>query len=235
MDITYIPMARGFVYLAAVVDWFSRRVLAWRLSITMEVEFCLEAVEEALATVRTTGDLQHRPGQPVHQRRLHRAAVGERDRDQHGWPRLAGATMSLSSGCGGRSNTRRSICTPTTVSARHVLRSGGIWTSTIASGRIRALLPERRIVPTSTTCRCSRQPDFRRRCRGVTPVGLRPPCVTPRQRHTTISTGRGSTYRERNAVSTKPATSKVAKASKSSMYNSDRRAPASCGSLRSEW
>jgi putative transposase len=48
MDITYIPMARGFVYLAAVVDWFSRRVLAWRLSITMEVEFCLDAVAEAL-------------------------------------------------------------------------------------------------------------------------------------------------------------------------------------------
>jgi putative transposase len=49
MDITYIPMARGFVYLAAVVDWFSRRVLAWRVSITMDVEFCLEALEEALA------------------------------------------------------------------------------------------------------------------------------------------------------------------------------------------
>ena len=49
MDITYIPMARGFVYLAAVVDWFSRRVLSWRVSITMEVDFCLEAVEEALA------------------------------------------------------------------------------------------------------------------------------------------------------------------------------------------
>ena len=49
MDITYIPMARGFVYLAAVVDWFSRRVLAWRLSVTLEAEFCLEAVEEALA------------------------------------------------------------------------------------------------------------------------------------------------------------------------------------------
>jgi putative transposase len=48
-DITYIPMARGFVYLAAVVDWFSRRVLSWRLSITMDVAFCLEAVEEALA------------------------------------------------------------------------------------------------------------------------------------------------------------------------------------------
>ena len=49
MDITYVPMARGFVYLAAVVDWFSRRVLAWRLSITLEVDFCLAAVEEALA------------------------------------------------------------------------------------------------------------------------------------------------------------------------------------------
>ena len=43
------PMARGFVYLAAVVDWFSRRVLSWRLSISMAVDFCLEAVEEALA------------------------------------------------------------------------------------------------------------------------------------------------------------------------------------------
>lgn len=49
MDITYIPMARGFVYLAAVVDWFSRRVLAWRLSISMDVGFCIEAVEEALS------------------------------------------------------------------------------------------------------------------------------------------------------------------------------------------
>ena len=49
MDITYIPMARGFIYLAAVVDWFSRWVLAWRLSITLETEFCLDAVNEALA------------------------------------------------------------------------------------------------------------------------------------------------------------------------------------------
>jgi putative transposase len=49
MDITYIPIARGFVYLAAVVDWFSRRVLAWRVSITMEACFCIEALEEALS------------------------------------------------------------------------------------------------------------------------------------------------------------------------------------------
>jgi putative transposase len=48
MDITYIPMAKGTCYLAAVIDWFTRRVLAWRLSITMEASFCIEAVEEAL-------------------------------------------------------------------------------------------------------------------------------------------------------------------------------------------
>jgi len=49
MDLTYIPMARGFVYLAAVIDWFSRKVLSWRISITMDKAFCIEAVEEALA------------------------------------------------------------------------------------------------------------------------------------------------------------------------------------------
>ena len=48
-DITYIPMARGFVYLCAVMDWFARRILAWRLSNTMEAEFCVEVLEDALA------------------------------------------------------------------------------------------------------------------------------------------------------------------------------------------
>ena len=49
MDITYIPMARGFVYLAVVLDWFSRRVLSWGVSITMEAAFCVETLEDALA------------------------------------------------------------------------------------------------------------------------------------------------------------------------------------------
>ena len=48
-DITYIPMARGFVYLVAVVDWFSRRVLSHKVSITMDADFCVEALQEALA------------------------------------------------------------------------------------------------------------------------------------------------------------------------------------------
>ena len=47
-DITYIPMAKGFVYLVAVMDWFSRRVLAWRLSTGMETGFCVEALQDAL-------------------------------------------------------------------------------------------------------------------------------------------------------------------------------------------
>jgi putative transposase len=49
MDITYIPMAKGWVYLTVVLDWYSRKVLAWRVSISMDVEFCIEALEEAIA------------------------------------------------------------------------------------------------------------------------------------------------------------------------------------------
>jgi putative transposase len=47
-DITYIPMARGFLYLVAIIDWTSRAVLAWRLSNTIDSSFCVEALEEAL-------------------------------------------------------------------------------------------------------------------------------------------------------------------------------------------
>ena len=54
MDINNIPMARGVVYLAAAIDWFSREVLSWRLLITLETDFCIEAVEEVI----------HRYGKP---------------------------------------------------------------------------------------------------------------------------------------------------------------------------
>ena len=47
-DVTYIPMAKGFVYLVAVMDWYSRRVLSWRVSTTMDTSFCIEALEEAV-------------------------------------------------------------------------------------------------------------------------------------------------------------------------------------------
>ena len=48
-DVTYIPMAKGFLYLVVIMDWVSRAVLAWRLSNTLGAEFCVEALEEALA------------------------------------------------------------------------------------------------------------------------------------------------------------------------------------------
>ena len=47
-DITYIPMAKGFVYLVAIMDWYSRRVLSWRLSTTMDSDFCIDALEDAI-------------------------------------------------------------------------------------------------------------------------------------------------------------------------------------------
>ena len=52
-DITYIPLATGFAYLMAIIDWFSRAVLAFRLSNTLDPSFCIEALEEALATFET--------------------------------------------------------------------------------------------------------------------------------------------------------------------------------------
>ena len=48
-DVTYIPMRRGFLYLVAIMDWFSRKVLAWRLSNTMDADFCVAALEETIA------------------------------------------------------------------------------------------------------------------------------------------------------------------------------------------
>src|SRR6202040_8500 len=67
-DITYIPMARGFVYLAVVLDWFSRRVLSWRLAITMEAAFCVEPLPDAMARhgrpeIFTTAQGSQFPGQ----------------------------------------------------------------------------------------------------------------------------------------------------------------------------
>ena len=57
-DITYVRMAGGFVYLVAVMDWYSRFVLSWALSVTMEIDFCLEALKQG-ATPRASGDLQY--------------------------------------------------------------------------------------------------------------------------------------------------------------------------------
>jgi transposase InsO family protein len=88
-DITYIRMAQGFVYLVAVMDWFSRYVINWSVSLTMELDFCVEVLKSAL-----------RRGQPnCGPERSLSAWMGE----DAAW------TTFLSSGCGGRSNMRRCI------------------------------------------------------------------------------------------------------------------------------
>ena len=82
-DITYIPMRKGFLYLVAIMDWATRKVLSWRLSNTMDAEFCIEALQEAL-TLRCAGDLQHGPGLAIHDDPLHGSAGSTRDPHQHG-------------------------------------------------------------------------------------------------------------------------------------------------------
>ncbi len=138
MDITYIPMARGFVYLAVVLDWFSRRVLSWRLSITMEAAFCIEALEEALA----------RHGKPE--------IVNTDQGSQFTCPAFTGilasrkisismdgkgacGTTCLRSASGAASNMRRSICGPMRALLRRAHPSPGIPAFTMAAARIRAL------------------------------------------------------------------------------------------------
>jgi putative transposase len=73
-DITYIPMAKGFVYLVAVTDWFSRKVLAWRLSITMETYFCVAALQEAMERYGGRQIFNTDQGRAIHRRGVHRTA-----------------------------------------------------------------------------------------------------------------------------------------------------------------
>ena len=70
-DVTYIPMRRGFLYLVAIMDWYSRWVLSWRLSNTLEPSFCLRSTRGSAQQVRSPGDLQYRPGESVHQHGVH--------------------------------------------------------------------------------------------------------------------------------------------------------------------
>jgi len=153
MDITYIPMARGFVYLAVVLDWATRRVLSWRLSITMEAAFCVETLEDALA----------RHGRPdvfnTDQGAQFTGAAFTGVLANNGIAiKGLGGTMSSSSGYGAASNTRRFICEPMTASARPAHRSADTSTSIIAAGRIRVLTARHRIGPTLRRCPSAWQP-----------------------------------------------------------------------------
>ncbi len=86
-DITYIPMRRGFLYLVAIIDWATRRVLSWRLSNTLTAGFCVEALGEALARFGKPGIFNTDQGSQFTSEDVHPRAAGSSDRDQHGRPR----------------------------------------------------------------------------------------------------------------------------------------------------
>jgi len=132
MDITYIPMARGFVYLAAVVDWFTRRILAWKLSITMETSFCLEALEEALSMNENPEIFNTDQGSQFTSEaftgRLKQEGIAISMDGKGRWRDNVFVEES-----GVRSNTRRSTCTPTSPSARPGSPSAATSSSTTPS------------------------------------------------------------------------------------------------------
>ncbi len=154
MDITYIPMARGFVYLGAVVDWFSRRVLSWWLSITMETEFCAEALEEALAHHGKPEIFNTDQGSQFTSAAFTGVLLPT---SRSAWTaRAPGVTTFSSSGSGDPSNTRRSTCAPMTRYPTPAPRSVATSASTTPEDPIRALTGGRPIKPTSTGYRKSR-------------------------------------------------------------------------------
>ena len=83
-DITYIPMRQGFLYLVAIIDWATRRVLSWRLSNTLTAGFCVEALSEALARFGKPDIFNTDQGAQFTSDGVHPDAAGSRDRDQHG-------------------------------------------------------------------------------------------------------------------------------------------------------
>jgi putative transposase len=106
-DITYIRMAPGFVYLVAVMDWFSRYVLSWRLSLTLELDFCVDALKSALRRGRPEIFNSDQGSQFTSERFTDELATRQ---IASAWMDVAAAwtTFSLND-CGGRSNTRRCI------------------------------------------------------------------------------------------------------------------------------
>jgi putative transposase len=189
MEITYIPMPRGFVYLAVVLDWFSRRVLSWRLSITMDATFCVETLEYALARhgkpdIFNTDHGSQFTGAAFTGALANNGIAISMD----GRP---GGTTCSSSDYGAASNTRRCTCEPTTACPRPALRSAAIWTSTTAADRMRALTAPHPIKPTSPRCPSAWQPNH----------------------------GRGSTYRRGKSVQTTGTTSHVTPGARGMLIN----------------
>lgn len=114
-DISYIPMRRGFLYLVAIMDWHSRKVLSWRLSNSMDAGFCVEVLKEALARYGTPEIFNTDQGS-YHQHRFHRHAARCEGENLYGWPRALDPSRDIS--CGntlsgnGQSHDRKAVAVP---------------------------------------------------------------------------------------------------------------------------
>ena len=108
-DICYIPMAHGFMYLVAIMDWYSRRVLAWRVSNTFDSDFCVEALEAALTRYGPPEIFNTDPGAQFTSKAF-TTVLKRPTRWPSAWTaRAAGSTTCSSSGSGAASNTRMCI------------------------------------------------------------------------------------------------------------------------------
>ena len=116
-DVTYIPMRRGFLYLVAIMDWFSRKVLAWRLSNTMDADFCVTALEEAIARFGRPEIFNTDQGSQFTSFAFTNTLKGATSASR--WMVVAaGWTTSSSSGCGDHSNTNASSSMPSRPAVR---------------------------------------------------------------------------------------------------------------------
>jgi putative transposase len=147
-DITYVPMACGWVYLCAIVDLASRKVLAHRVSISMDTAFCVEALEEAFSKYGKPEIFNSDKGSQfageAFTEALKACGVAISMDGKGAW-----RTTSSSSGSGDRSSTKRCICTPTTRSATPRRESHATSISTTRPARTRRSTRRRRTSSTS--------------------------------------------------------------------------------------
>jgi len=131
-DITYIRLARGFVYLMAVIDWYSRYVLGWALSTTLEADFCIEAVAEILET-RQCEIFNTGPAVRSSPPRASRSRCWTRGSGS-AWTGAGGRWTTFSwNGSGARSSTNMSTCRKSRPSGRHGRGCGNSSASTTTS------------------------------------------------------------------------------------------------------
>jgi putative transposase len=153
IDITYVRMHKGWLYLCAVVDWFSRKVLSWKLSNTMDVEFCVDAVREAITRWGTPAIFNTDQGSQftsdAFTAELKRHAIRISMDGKGAWrdnvfvERLWRAPSS----------TKKSISKPMTACVPHAVQLPNTWSSTIQSGPIRPTTNRRRMRRTLQHCR----------------------------------------------------------------------------------